>query len=102
MRRTTVDDRAEQIFSFLRRNLNQPYRLPDLLRALRLQDSRKTRRAIKRARDLAEAAGLFFPVPCPANGHTYIVTDDPLTVLDPAIHLARIEAGVRATKEVHQ
>jgi DNA-binding response OmpR family regulator len=101
-RRVTVEDRAEQIFSFLRTNLNKPYRLPELLAALRLHDSDKTRRAIRRARGLAEAAGLFLPVACPANGQTYIVTTDPVTVLDPAIHLARIEAGTRATKETHQ
>lgn len=101
MGRNRVNDRAHTIFMFLEENLNKPYTIGDLLAATGLQDGATTRAAIRKARALAEDAGLCMPVACPANGHTYCVTDDPQAVLDPAIHLGAIATGVEVTKEVH-
>lgn len=101
MSRNRVNDRAHTIFLFLQENLNKPYTFGDLMQATRLQDGATTRAAIRKARDLAEDAGLCFPVACAANGNTYCVTDDPSAVLDPAIHLGSIAEGVGARKDVH-
>lgn len=100
--RNRVASRAEQIYTFLRDHQETPYRLPDLLAELGMRDGTTTRSAIKHARLLAEADGLCFPVAVPANGWVYVVTTDPIAVLDPTLHLARIEQGVRTTKERHE
>lgn len=97
-----VDERAEAIYAFLKQHLNKPYLIGDLCRALRLQNSETTHRAVNRARVFAEADGLSLPIACPANGFTYMLTDSPVSVVDPALHLTRVEQGVRVTKEVHQ
>lgn len=102
MSRTRVTDRAHTIFTFLEENLNKPYTITELLEAVGLQDGATTRAAIRQARHLAEDAGLCLPVACPANGHTYCVTDDPRAALDPAIHLGSIATGVGVAKDVHE
>jgi hypothetical protein len=98
---STVDERAEQIYKFLHAHLNEPFRLSQLLKAVEQHPGHKTRAAIRRARGLAEADGLCFPVACPANGQTYCVTNDPKSVVDPAIHLGTIEVGVGIRKDMH-
>lgn len=101
MSRSRVEQRARRVYEHLKGNRNKPYRLPDLLAALNLQDSRTTRAAIRRAREYAAEDGLCFPVACPANGHTYCVTDDPSAVVDPSMHLGRIGLGIGVRKDVH-
>lgn len=101
MARNRVEGRAQAIFDFLQENLNVPFTIDQLMAETGLQDSATTRAAIRRARGIAEDAGLCFPVACHANGNTYCVTDDPSAVLDPAIHLGAIAQGVGTRKDVH-
>lgn len=96
--RNRVEDRAQRIFAFLR-DCGRSYDLPGLCRVLKINDGATTRSAIRRARDLATAAGLHFPPAVPANGFQYMVTNLPGDALDPALHMARTEAGVRARKQ---
>jgi hypothetical protein len=97
--RNRVEDRAQRIFAYLRKHLGQRFTIDQLCRALGLQDGATTRAAIRRARDLATEAGLHFPPAVPHTGFTYVVTNLPGDALDPALHMARIEAGVRLRKE---
>jgi hypothetical protein len=101
MSRNRVEERAVAIYTYLRDHLNEPHDKPTLLKAVELRDSHTTTAAIKRAWDLAEADGLFFPVACPANGMTYCVTNDPSVVLDPALHLGSIATGVGVREDIH-
>lgn len=78
----------------------EPFRISELCQALKVANNDTTHRAIRRARELAEADGLHFPVACPANDFSYTVTDDPAAAFDPVLHLARIAQGVEATKQV--
>lgn len=100
MSRERVQVRAERIYLHLREHLNQPFRIADLCKALAITNNATTQRAIRRAREMAEAEGLHFPVACPANDFSYTVTDDPAAAFDPVLHLARIAQGVEATKQV--
>lgn len=101
MSRQRVAERAELIYGYLRENLNEPHSIHDLLGALSMQPTNTTRRAIRKARDLAESDGLCFPIACPANGNTYCVTDDPSAAVDPSLHLGSIALGVGVRKDVH-
>jgi len=97
--RNRVENRAQRIFVFLRDGFPEQYTIDELCQALDINDGATTRTAITRARDLATAQGLHFPPAVPANGFTYKVTKLPGDALDPALHMARIEAGIRARKE---
>ena len=66
---------------------------------LGIQDGSTTRSAIRRARDIASEAGYHFPPAVPQNDFSYQVTDLAEEALDPALHMARIERGVRRRKE---
>jgi hypothetical protein len=102
MSRNRVAERGEQIYAYLKTRQGKSYRRHELLRELRIEDGSTTEAAFRHARDLAEADGLLFPVPCPQNGFTYTVTADPTAALDPALFLARTEQGVRVTTEIHE
>lgn len=96
----TVQIRGQRIYNYLRSHLNRPFRKEDLFRHLDLNSSGTTRRAIQRARELAEADGLYLTVPVAANGYTMGVTDDPSAAIDPALWLAKCEEGVRVPREI--
>jgi hypothetical protein len=100
MSRNRVAERAEQIYSYLKADLNRPHLIGDILHKLKIKDGATTRAAIKRARELATADGLHFPTACPANNFSYTVTNDPSAAFDPVLHLARLAQGVQATKKV--
>lgn len=97
--RNRVEQRAEAIFTYLRRHMGEGLTIAELCTLLRINDGATTRRAINRARDLATAEGLHFPPAVPANGLRYMVTNLAVDALDPSLHMARIEAGVRARKQ---
>lgn len=101
MSRGRVDQRAETIYAFLKKNLNKPFVIGDLMKKTSLRDSSTTRAAIRKARDLAARDGLCFPVACWDNGNTYCVTDVPQAAIDPSIHLGKIAQGVGVRKDVH-
>lgn len=101
MTRHRTEDRAREIYAFLKANLNTVYKIKDLLDELGLYDGTTTRSAIRRARDMAADDGLCFPVACFDNGLTYCVTDDPGAVIDPSMHLAKIANGVGVRKDIH-
>lgn len=98
--RDRVGARAQLIYEHLRTRPGQALRKPDLLAALDLNDSATTRRAIQRARELAEADGLYLTVPVYDNGYTMAVTDDPSAAVDPAMWLARTEHGVGVPRHI--
>jgi hypothetical protein len=99
MNRNRVENRAQMIYAHLMLHRNQRFTMPQLCKALGIHDGSTTRTAIRRARGLATEAGYHFPPAVPANGCTYTVTDLPEKALDPSLHMARIETGVRARKE---
>jgi len=99
MSRRRVENRAQMIYAHLLLHRNQPFTMPQLCKALGFQDGSTTRSAVRRARDLATEAGYHFPPSVAANRHTYTVTDLPEKALDPSLHMARIETGVRKRKE---
>lgn len=99
MSRDRVENRAQMIYAHLMLHRNQPYTMPQLCKALGINGGSTTRAAIRRARDLATEAGYHFPPAVPANGQTYTVTDLAEKALDPSLHMARIETGVRERKE---
>lgn len=101
MSRNRIAERSEAIYAFLLERINEKFTIGDLIAELGLQDSRTTRKAIRRAADLAENDGMFLPIACPANGFTYCVTDDPENVVDPTIHLSSIANGVEMRKDSH-
>jgi len=98
MSRNRVENRAHLIYDFLVKNLGKGYTITELCRALSLQPGSTTTAAIRRARELATEAGYHFPPAVPATGHVYMVTNLPGDALDPTLHMARIETGVRARK----
>lgn len=96
----SLDQRAQDIYGYLKARQGQGFTITALCAALRLRPGAKTSAAINRARDLAVADGLHFPPAVPANGFTYKVTDLPVDALDPALHMSRIEQGARARADV--
>jgi hypothetical protein len=99
MSRNRVENRAQMIYTHLMLHRNETFTMPQLCKALGIHDSSTTRTAIRRARDLATEAGYHFPPAVAANGHTYTVTELPERALDPSLHMARIETGIRERKE---
>lgn len=99
MSRNRVDNRAHLIYNHLVLHIGESFTMPSLCKALRIKDGSTTRAAVNRARDLATEAGYHFPPAVPANGFRYMVTDLPAEALDPSLHMARIESGVRKRKE---
>lgn len=98
--RDRVQNRAERIYGFLLANMGTGYTKAELCKELEIGPGSTTDTAIKRARELAAEAGYHFPPAVPATGHVYMVTNLAADALDPTAHISRIEAGVRATKEV--
>lgn len=99
MSRNRVENRAHMIYDHLVINMGRKFSMSDLCVSLGITDSATTRSAVRRARDLASESGLHFPPAVPQNGCTYTVTDLPELALDPSLHMARVESGVRARKE---
>lgn len=97
--RNRVQIRAEAIYDYLLSLNGDGVTLPDMCTALGFEGGSTTRTAISRARDMATAEGLHFPPAVPANGMTYRVTSLPGDALDPTLHMARIEDGVRRRKD---
>jgi hypothetical protein len=96
----TVDGRAGAIYDYLRGRLNRGTTLAELLAATGLENSAKTRQAIRRAREMATADGLNFPPAVPATGYVYVVTDAAELALDPTLHTTKIEAGLHRLNTV--
>lgn len=95
-----VEVRGQRIYAYLKEQPNTPHRKHEVLDALDLQDSHTTRRAIQRARELAEADDMYLTIPVFENGYTLAVTDDASAAVDPALWLARVEHGVRVPREI--
>lgn len=98
--RNRVGVRAQRIYEYLRDRQGQALRKAELLAVLELTDSKTTRSAIQRARELAEADGLYLTVPVYDNGYTMAVTDDASAAVDPAMFLARVGQGVEVPKHI--
>jgi len=96
---STIDQRANKIYAFLLRNLNQGFVIGDLLARTGLQPGAKTTEAIKRARALAVADGLHFP-PAISPGWLYKVTNLRSEAILPAVRMSRIADGVTARANV--
>jgi hypothetical protein len=99
MSRHRVENRAHLIYDYLCQHLGEGFTIDELCHAVGINDGATTRSAIRRARDLATEAGLHFPPAVPTTGFTYLVTRLPGDALDPALHMARIETGVRIRKQ---
>ena len=97
--RNRVDERAEAIFTYLHRHMGEGFTITELCAALRINQGETTRSAIRRARALATASGLHFPPAVPHTGFRDMITNLAVDALDPALHMARVEAGVRARKQ---
>lgn len=104
MTRSRVDDRAHVIYAFLKEdgNFKKPFRGTNLLRCVGLEDNATNRAALKRLKYMAEVENLCCPYPVAANGYTYTLTDDPTAAFDPALHLARGQAGLEVPKVVYE
>lgn len=98
MSRDRVENRAHLIYDFLSKNLGVGFTITQLCQKLSLRPGSTTTAAIRRAREMATEAGFHFPPAVPATGQQYMVTKLPGDALDPSLHMARIEAGVRARK----
>lgn len=98
--RDRVSHRAELIYEFLRNRRETPHRKREVLDELGLNDSKTTRQAIARARELAKQDGLYLTIPVYENGYTMGLTEDPSAAVDPALWLARVETGVRVPKDI--
>lgn len=98
--RNRVSERAELIYLFLSNRRNEVWRKSDVLNELGLQDSKTTRRAIGRARELAADDGLYLTIPDYDNGYTMGLTDDPSAAVDNALWLARVANGVTVPKHI--
>lgn len=99
MTRSRVENRAQMVYDFLALHMGEGYTLQELCIELGIDAGSTTRAAIRRARDLAAEAGYHFPPAVPQNGQRYKVTNLPQDALDPSLHMARIETGVRERKE---
>lgn len=99
MSRDRVENRAQLIYGYLVTHLGDGFTMPELCSALGITDGSTTRSAMRRARDLATEAGYHLPPAVPQNGMRYMVTNLPGDALDPSLHMARIEAGIRERKE---
>jgi hypothetical protein len=94
-----VDDVADILYDFLKvKHRNEAFRLREILVATRLRNNATTATAMRRIREYAIADDLCVRLPCPANGQTYAVTDDPNMVYDSAIHLWLVADGVKRTE----
>jgi len=98
--RNRVGERAELIYLFLSNRVNEVWRKSELLAELELQDSKTTRRAIARARELAADDNLYLTIPDYDNGYTMGLTDDPSSAVDNALWLARVANGVNVPKHI--
>lgn len=97
---STVEERGVHIYLYLKNRPGKKFTIAQLCKALDLHPGAKTAAGIRFARDLATADGLHFPPAVPANGFTYTVTSLAEDALDPALHMSRIEAGVRKRADV--
>lgn len=97
-----VDDTIDIIWNFLQGNVNVAFRLNRILSATDLRNNATTRTALKRCRERAIAQGMLLRLPCPANNHTYALTNDANMVYDSAMHLWLIADGVKRTEETHR
>jgi hypothetical protein len=97
---SSVENRAQLIYGFLRGNMGVRFSKAEVLHATGLEPGTKSEAAMRRARDIATADGLHFPPAVPATGFGYMVTELADDAIEPTIHMAKIEAGVRARKEV--
>lgn len=95
-----VANRAQRIYDYLKQRQGEAFRKADVLNALDLNDSKTTRTAIKRARELAQADGLYMAIPVYENGYTTCVTDDPRAAMDAALWLVGVENGVRVPRHI--
>lgn len=98
---TPVPDIGFAIFDYLRGQLNEYIDYQDMLAALKLEDSDRTRRAYKWARKYAEDAGLYIPDRAGATQYNCICTDHAEPVFDPALVAHRQAAGRRKSAEKH-
>lgn len=99
---STVEERGARLYEIMKAHLNKTYTLQKLLLLTGYENSAATHRAIKRARLLAEADGLFLPCACPATGWVYCVTDDPRSMIDPTIWIRRVAEGSSELAERHE
>ena len=99
-----VDIIEDQLWQFLAvEHRNEGFTLPTLLTTLGLRNNSDTRKAItKRLRERAISEGLYAPYPCPANGQTYAVVDDPNMVFDTAMHKHRVIEGWQVAHDADQ
>jgi len=96
-----VDNWAEIIYNFLRNNEDQHYRIASLADGTKLRVNADFRKAIARARILAEVDGYKIPCATPNTDHTYVCTKDPRNVFRPAMHLHVQAAGTKQTARAH-
>lgn len=109
MSRGRVEKRAQEFYKFLTDHLDEGFNIAELLAGVnkanphadRITDGDTTRRAIRRARDLATEAGYHFPPAIAGYGYDfkYRITTIPGDALRPSLQMARVERGVRLRKE---
>jgi hypothetical protein len=91
---STIAVRGQIIFEYLAAHLNEPHTRAELLAAVNLNPGSGTDAAIRRARELATAAGLDFPPAVPGTAYTYMITDQAINAVIPVGHMHAIAAGV--------
>lgn len=99
MRTGRTENLAHLFYDYLTAHLGQKFTFNELCFAVGITPRESVRPAIKLARTMATEAGYHFPPAVPANKHTYTITRLAEDALDPSIHMARIERGVRLRKE---
>jgi hypothetical protein len=99
---STVDERGARLYEIMKAKLNKTFTRQKLLMVTGYENSDKFDRAMRRARDLAEADGLFLPCACPAAGWVYCVTDDPRSMIDPTIWIRRVAEGAAELAVRHE
>lgn len=98
-RHKRIEARAVRIYTYFLANPDTPFTKTEVCQAIALESGKTTHEAFRRVRVLAEGGGWYFPEAVPAVGCRYILTKDVSKLIDPALHLGRVEAGVREKKK---
>lgn len=90
--------RAKKFYEFFQKHQDEGFTLAEVCAAVGCSPGKTSGRAIKQVRTWALRDGWFFPPATPAGGFRYYLSKDASILIDPALHMGRIEVGVAHTK----
>lgn len=98
-REKRIRRRAEALYKFFQNHTDESFTMAEACAGIGASPGKRSSAAMRHVRNWAEADGWFFPPAVPAAGFRYVLTKDVNNLPDPALHMARIEVGVRKRKQ---